>query len=79
MMVEYNLYLTAERGWENVSLALGELMFSILHVFLQAATISIFIVFDLPKFQGFHYVYLRVLLQLYACKYFKIITSRRTK
>ena len=61
MTVEYNLYLRAERGWENVSLALGKLMLSILNVFLQAATISIFIKFDSPAFHGFRYVYLLIL------------------
>jgi len=53
LAVEYNMYLRAERRWEIISLALGKLMFSILHVFLQAATISIFIKCDSPAFQGF--------------------------
>jgi len=58
MTVEYNLYLRAERGWENIGLALGKLMFSILHVVLEAATISVFIKFDSPAYQGFRHVYL---------------------
>ena len=61
MTIDYNLYLRAEWGWKNISLALGKLMFSILHVFLEAATISIFIKFDSPAFQGFRYVYLLIL------------------